>query len=73
MSMMHQTNPFRRYEDIPILMSANDIMRTVPLSKDSVYRLIHSQQFPVIRITGRHLVRKEELFKWLKQQEREWR
>ena len=52
-------------EKDPEYLTVNDIMTLLPLSKDSIYRLIKLPGFPTIHIGGRYLVEKKDLFEWL--------
>ena len=72
MSEDFESDRYTQYSDIPLLMTPSDVMRTIPLSRGNIYRLLSSKQFSVMRIKGRLLVRKDELFKWLKRSERKW-
>lgn len=72
MSEDFELDRYTQYSDIPLLMTPSDVMRTIPLSRGNIYRLLSSKQFSVMRIKGRLLVRKDELFKWLMRSERKW-
>lgn len=72
MSEDFELDRYTQYSDIPLLMTPSDVMRTIPLSRGNIYRLLSSKQFSVMRIKGRLFVRKDELFKWLKRSERKW-
>lgn len=72
MSEDFESDRYTQYSDIPLLMTPFDVMRTIPLSRGNIYRLLSNKQFSVMRIKGRLLVRKDELFKWLKRSERKW-
>ena len=72
MSEDFELDRYTQYSNIPLLMTPSDVMRTIPLSRGNIYWLLSSKQFSVMRIKGRLLVRKDELFKWLKRSERKW-
>lgn len=64
-------NRFCRYEDIPLILDANDVIRLLGLSRTTVYYMLRADDFPAITIGSRKLVRREKLFDWLKAHEKE--
>jgi len=62
------TSPEKRYkgfEDLPLLLHAEDICRILGVSKPYAYVLMHSGEFKTIIIGSRILVRKEVFMDWL--------
>ena len=59
------SNRFCSFNEVPLLLGANDIMKLTGLSRTMVYYLMHADGFPVITIGKRRLVRKEAFFDWL--------
>ena len=53
------------YEEIPLLLDANDIVRLTGLARTNVYYMLRADDFPVIVIGKRRMVRKEKLLEWL--------
>lgn len=60
-----ETVRYNSYEDVPLYLGANDLMNVLGLSRTTVYYLMRADDFPVITIGNRRLVRKEKLIEWL--------
>lgn len=60
---------YNNYDDIPLFLDANEIVKVLGLSRSNVYEMLRADSFPTIVIRGRKLVRKEKLFAWLDAQE----
>lgn len=60
---------YSNYDDIPLFLDANEIVKVLGLSRSGVYEMLRAVTFPTIIIGGRKLVRKEKLFAWLDEQE----
>ena len=58
-------NRFCSYDDLPLLLDANDLMRLLGFSRTNVYYMLRADDFPSIVIGKRRLVNKEKLFQWL--------
>ena len=56
---------FCSYEEVPLFLGANDIVKLTGLSRTVVYYLMRADGFPVITVGKRRMVRKEKLFEWL--------
>ena len=51
------------------LMGIPEVMVTLKMSRDTVYRLIHEEGLPSVKIGSRHKVLRSSLDAWLKQRE----
>lgn len=69
MKPLQEDARYSNYDDIPLFLDANEIVKVLGLSRSSVYEMLRADTFPVIIIGGRKLVRKEKLFDWLDEQE----
>lgn len=58
-------NRFCSYDELPLLLDANDLMRLLGFSRTNVYYMLQAVDFPAIVIGKRRLVNKEKLFQWL--------
>lgn len=56
---------FCSYDELPLLLDANDLMRLLGFSRTNVYYMLQATDFPAIVIGKRRLVNKEKLFQWL--------
>ncbi len=67
--MNSDTVKYSSYDEIPLFLDANDIVRILGISKANVYYMFKADGFPTIALGKRKLVRKEKLFSWLEDQE----
>jgi len=51
-------------EEQKIAVSVSEAAELLGLSRPSVYRLIHREDFPVMRIGGRTLIHRRKLEEW---------
>ena len=63
-----KSNRYCNYEQIPLFLDANDIVKVLGLSRSNVYEMMRIESFPALVIGGRKMVRKEKLFAWLENQ-----
>ena len=63
-----KSNRYCSYEQIPLFLDANDIVKVLGLSRSNVYEMMRIESFPALIIGGRKMVRKEKLFVWLENQ-----
>lgn len=63
-----RSNRYCSYEQIPLFLDANDIVKVLGLSRSNVYEMMRIVSFPALVIGGRKMVRKEKLFAWLENQ-----
>jgi excisionase family DNA binding protein len=55
-------------EQLPITLSANQVAQVLGISRANAYVLLHSKDFPTIRIGKRMIVPKDKFLKWLDNQ-----
>ena len=60
---------FCSYDELPLILDANDLMSLLGFSRTNVYYILHAEDFPAIVIGKRRLVTKEKLFQWLEAHE----
>ena len=60
---------FCSYDELPLLLDANDLIRLLGFSRTNVYYMLQAADFPAIVIGKRRLVNKEKLFQWLEAHE----
>lgn len=53
------------YDQLPIMLNANNIAQTLGISRAGAYELMHSEGFPTLRIGKRMMVSKEHFIKWI--------
>ena len=54
------------FETMTDVMDVKPLAEDLQISKAGAYNLLNSPDFPTLRIGGRKLVMKNELFEWLK-------
>lgn len=62
---------FSSFEDLPVMLNADQLARALNISRAGAYQLMHSSSFPTVRIGKRMLVPKEHLLRWLDQKVQE--
>ena len=60
---------FFSYEEIPLILGANELMALLGFSRTNVYCMLNAEDFPAIVIGKRRLVRKDKLFEWIEAHE----
>jgi len=53
------------YEQLPIMLNANTLAKTLGISRAGAYELMNSKGFPTLRIGKRMMVGKEQFIKWV--------
>ena len=62
---------YKRYEDLPLFLNAQDLKNLFGISLTAVYSLLHQKDFPSIRLGKRFVVAKDELQKWIQNNQKE--
>lgn len=55
-------------EQLPLALSAEDVAQVLGISRANAYILMHSKDFPTIRIGKRTTVPKDKLIEWIDKQ-----
>jgi predicted DNA-binding transcriptional regulator AlpA len=53
------------YDQLPIMLNANEIAQTLGISRAGAYELMNSDGFPTLRIGKRMMVSKEQFILWI--------
>ena len=53
------------YEQLPLMINADQLSKTLGISRAGAYELMHSKGFPTLRIGKRMMVSKDQLIKWV--------
>ena len=56
---------YTHYDQLPIVLNADQLSRALGISRANAYQLMHSKGFPTLRIGKRMLVPKEKFLEWL--------
>ena len=60
-------NFYKSYDELPLMLSVLEIAKVLGISKTSVYDLVRSKGFPVLKIGSRLIVPKDKFRKWVEQ------
>ena len=58
---------FKTYNDLPLMLSVQDVSTVLGISRAGAYELVKSEGFPAMNIGSRIIVPKEEFILWIKQ------
>lgn len=56
---------YTNYDQLPIVLSADQLALALGISRANAYQLMHSKGFPTLRIGKRMLVPKDKFLEWL--------
>ena len=59
---------YKNYDELPIMLSANQVAKALGISRTSSYELVRSKGFPSMTIGSRIVIPKEEFISWIKDQ-----
>ena len=60
-------NLYKSYDELPLMLSVQEIAIVLGISKTSAYELVRSKGFPVLKIGSRLVVPKEKFSEWVEQ------
>lgn len=55
-------------EDMPMMLTANDL-QAMGFTRTMVYKILNSDDVPVVKIGSRKFIQKDKFFKWLDSKE----
>lgn len=58
-------NPSNQGDWVPETLTVQEIQKILKLGRNSVYNLVHSRAFPIIRVGNLIRIPKEPFYKWL--------
>ena len=58
---------YKTYDDLPLMLSVQDVSVVLGISRAGAYELVKSEGFPAMNIGSRIIVPKEEFILWIKQ------
>lgn len=59
---------YKSYDELPLFLNAGLIAKVLGIAESSAYELMHSNDFPVIKIGSRMVVPKEKFISWIESQ-----
>ena len=62
------TTTYTSLEQLPITLKADEVAQVLGISRANAYILMHSADFPTLRIGKRMVVPKDKLIEWINKQ-----
>lgn len=59
---------FRKVEELPLVLTPMDIAAVLGISRNTAYELIHSKDFPILRVGKQYRVSRKRFLTWLEGQ-----
>lgn len=56
---------YTNYEDLPLMLNAEDIQAVMNISRAGAYQLMHREDFPTITIGKRMVVPRDKFLQWI--------
>ena len=57
---------FKNYDDLPLMLSVQDVSAVLGISRAGAYELVKSEGFPAMNIGSRIIVPKEDFILWIR-------
>lgn len=59
---------YQSYEGLPLFLNVKTVAQVLGVSISTAYELMHSPNFPVLRVGSRMVVPKEKFIQWAEEQ-----
>lgn len=59
---------FRKVEELPLVLTPMDIAAVLGIPRNTAYELIHSEDFPILRVGKQYRVSRKRFLTWLEGQ-----
>lgn len=66
--MRQSAHRYTSLDQLPITLCADEVAQVLGISRANAYTLMHSQNFPTIKIGKRMVVPKDKLLEWMEAQ-----
>lgn len=60
--------PCKEFSDLPLMLTAPQLAAALGISRAGAYALMHSKDFPTLRIGKRIMVPKQQMMEWIGRQ-----
>lgn len=64
--MMSNQLSYRDVQDLPLVMTPEDIAKVLQISRNTAYEVVHREDFPVFKIGKQYRVSRENFIEWTK-------
>ena len=58
---------YKSYDELPLFLNASTVAKALGVSSSSGYELMHTKDFPALKIGSRMVVPKENFIRWVEQ------
>ena len=58
---------YKHYDELPLFLNASQVAQVLGISPSSSYALLHSKDFPTLRVGGRIVVPRDQFIAWVEQ------
>lgn len=65
LSMPHDDSKLKSFENLPLVLRIDDLMKLLGIGRNSAYDLVHSNQIRVIRIGRQIRIPRDEVIRFL--------
>ena len=56
---------YKSYDDLPLMLSVNDVAEVLGISKSSAYVLAKEKDFPTLKIGARVVIPRDKFLEWI--------
>jgi len=60
----------KNHEELPIVLQAKHVSQLLGLAKSTTYEIMKQADFPLLEVSGRKIVYKDDFFEWLDSKKR---
>lgn len=65
LEVINMNKSFANYGELPLMLNADEVANVLSISRANAYALMHSRDFPVLRLGRRLLVPRDNLISWI--------
>lgn len=59
---------YKTYDELPLMLSVPDVAKVLGISRAGVYELVHSREFPSMKVGSRIIIPKDKFLLWIETQ-----
>lgn len=56
---------YKNYDELPLMLNVVQVAAVLGISRAGAYELVHSEEFPALKIGSRIVVPKDKLREWI--------
>ena len=62
---------YKSFEELPLMLSVPEVAAILRISRAGAYELVHTKDFPAIKIGNRIVVPRDKLLEWIEMKSQE--